>query len=697
MRRLSGEQSGLRNKVHDESQHISPGHVRWSSKERLLIDFSSPSDHQASGLKHHPATISPAASDIGISPPSAVDDKTVEPGPMPLVDVGDDILISTNSDPDTDNTAWMWFNFNAPSSIRSYDARILAPRPQVNPFSGERKFAFPLSFPKTEKLIDVPFSEDTCMELDSLDSSTTLVETAGDVLETKNQIYPVVLQKSVDGISQGINMDPFSDDHAADYSYGSQTQANVNKEHDPPIIDVVDTHVDVKAPADAGLTSPEFKMGSPAKAGEDAPWISVGVCLPSISTPPTLSPASAVVPYPSPATDPSSQPEELGDWWIETDDPWNDHFPIQDVPSDKTVEICLSPTHQDGSRHIESSLGGSLLATLLHGEAGDDEVPHLSLDDPEPTELRISHAVQGQPSEEDEEDTTPKPTPVSFAIQLPGSDDGVSLRAGKTGVIALDIEPLEQAIVDHPDPDLLPLPIFNLPPATVLPASNKDSTGDPVKIELHPLSQTPTPPASPPPPTLRHQRNMGKPFPSPKTEPTNLKFTEVMRNRSRSSSPRALRIALPAVASAENHTVQDVPAPDPTSVGSESMSPGQAKQDVEEISEKAEEEGEIEGLPISLTSDTEDETSLPGSLPEVPSMVASPQTMQTMAASLTEKSRPAIFHPSVRAIIRQPVEIALAMQLRPGLGAGADPAWMVRFLMAMFGWFAVLVSGQENF
>ncbi|RDB28175.1 hypothetical protein Hypma_001539 [Hypsizygus marmoreus] len=42
---------------------------------------------------------------------------------------------------------------------------------------------------------------------------------------------------------------------------------------------------------------------------------------------------------------------------------------------------------------------------------------------------------------------------------------------------------------------------------------------------------------------------------------------------------------------------------------------------------------------------------------------------------------------------RSALDIALAMQLRPGLGVGADPAWMVRFLMSMFGWFALLISG----
>ncbi|KAF5325118.1 hypothetical protein D9619_009561 [Psilocybe cf. subviscida] len=51
--------------------------------------------------------------------------------------------------------------------------------------------------------------------------------------------------------------------------------------------------------------------------------------------------------------------------------------------------------------------------------------------------------------------------------------------------------------------------------------------------------------------------------------------------------------------------------------------------------------------------------------------------------------------PSVRRLVRSPLDVALAMQLRPGLGAGADPAWMVRFLMAMYGWLAVVIAGQD--
>ncbi|KAI0060542.1 hypothetical protein BV25DRAFT_1827716 [Artomyces pyxidatus] len=38
------------------------------------------------------------------------------------------------------------------------------------------------------------------------------------------------------------------------------------------------------------------------------------------------------------------------------------------------------------------------------------------------------------------------------------------------------------------------------------------------------------------------------------------------------------------------------------------------------------------------------------------------------------------------------LDFALAMQLRLGLGFGSDPAWLVRFLVAMFGWVAMLMG-----
>ncbi|KAJ7161755.1 hypothetical protein C8R46DRAFT_904706, partial [Mycena filopes] len=42
------------------------------------------------------------------------------------------------------------------------------------------------------------------------------------------------------------------------------------------------------------------------------------------------------------------------------------------------------------------------------------------------------------------------------------------------------------------------------------------------------------------------------------------------------------------------------------------------------------------------------------------------------------------------------LDAALAMQLRPGLGLGADGAWLVRFLMSFFGWLGCLLLGMRT-
>jgi hypothetical protein len=39
------------------------------------------------------------------------------------------------------------------------------------------------------------------------------------------------------------------------------------------------------------------------------------------------------------------------------------------------------------------------------------------------------------------------------------------------------------------------------------------------------------------------------------------------------------------------------------------------------------------------------------------------------------------------------IDLALAMQLRTGFGATADAAWLMRFLMTVFGWIAVFIGG----
>ncbi|KII91535.1 hypothetical protein PLICRDRAFT_105247, partial [Plicaturopsis crispa FD-325 SS-3] len=84
-------------------------------------------------------------------------------------------------------------------------------------------------------------------------------------------------------------------------------------------------------------------------------------------------------------------------------------------------------------------------------------------------------------------------------------------------------------------------------------------------------------------------------------------------------------------------------------------------------------------------------------LPGMPGRFPVPVTSPSPPAA--SSSSPATAPVRRRKAYRSPVpelDIALAMQLRPGLGNGADAAWMVRFLMAVFGWMSVLVGGKNQ-
>lgn len=75
---------------------------------------------------------------------------------------------------------------------------------------------------------------------------------------------------------------------------------------------------------------------------------------------------------------------------------------------------------------------------------------------------------------------------------------------------------------------------------------------------------------------------------------------------------------------------------------------------------------------------------------------ASPPLDLTSSQAASDTAPQSIEHARRRAYRSVPeLDIALALQLRPGLGLGADSAWMVRFLMTVFGWFAVALSGQR--
>ncbi|KAF9450502.1 hypothetical protein P691DRAFT_632485, partial [Macrolepiota fuliginosa MF-IS2] len=93
--------------------------------------------------------------------------------------------------------------------------------------------------------------------------------------------------------------------------------------------------------------------------------------------------------------------------------------------------------------------------------------------------------------------------------------------------------------------------------------------------------------------------------------------------------------------------------------------------------------------PVSAPA-LEPSASLPGSFPTTVTLPSESEPEHEVRSEPEPQPqlRRRIRTPLEEAIFRtrSPLEVALAMQLRPGLGLGADPAWMVRFLMVMWGW-----------
>lgn len=113
------------------------------------------------------------------------------------------------------------------------------------------------------------------------------------------------------------------------------------------------------------------------------------------------------------------------------------------------------------------------------------------------------------------------------------------------------------------------------------------------------------------------------------------------------------------------------------------------------------EDSSILDPPLAIPSSPvmQEVSEVPGSFPSRPtwSVRASEANLRSQGATLSYHSQ----RSAVAGNGRRPYtadagfDAALAMQLRPGLGIGADAAWLVRFVMAVFGWCAILVSGQN--
>lgn len=102
------------------------------------------------------------------------------------------------------------------------------------------------------------------------------------------------------------------------------------------------------------------------------------------------------------------------------------------------------------------------------------------------------------------------------------------------------------------------------------------------------------------------------------------------------------------------------------------------------------ESGSTYGTPLISINSLPSSPSVSPSSP-APALPPSPRrTTSTLQIPPTHRARPRAF-----AAVAE-LDAALAMQLRPGVGVGADAAWLVRFVMAFFGWCAVLVSGGRT-
>ena len=851
-------------------------HVRGTSREHLLIDFSSSS----SSGEEEGEDVSPAASDIGVLPlhgrghpqphfisgdshsvsgppvqPVRVDARTVGRH-VPLVDLGDQD--TATQDENSLDDAWRWFGSDhslaSSSSISSSSSMTTTPYALKN-ISSETS--------KIETLVDVD-SEEAPIELVSVPQTIHVRHMAADGTHIKDSLH-VIEAKPIALVDIDDNTSPRE---ASLVDLGTD---EVGKEHIPALVPLSkspnpeSTHTSTAFEAEAGYSHPlEIEAESvhvkvrpkfvllenPLPANPEASLLfgieaqglqRVADPEPEHPEEPQL-PAESVAPqvlvdvdvdagHPSVDSGISTRPEQDSSSWtwdeVDVEDPWSQHLSMgESIVSNPESDLitfaggALSPTADDAldgmvqdDREaqepglLEMSPGGSLLPTAIDDDLereGQEGVPVFDLESIEVVEEQSSERL---PTEEVEleEEITPKPTPVSSTVELPE-------------VIVMDVEeedfvyepliektvgsPLEDdEVFVYPDPDLPPLPLAleDAPTAeqpmtttlsvfaealeaqmnTHLAAGSTSSQAENVAEKERlvvpasqrlPSSQTPTPPASPPPtfgsqshthlrvlnPTTNASRN-GSRTPSPVSPTPRLAVVLPLLEQERrgedkeNDTPTAMTVGRFSESLLATKPLWSIRASDAPALGI--PSPGgvlgasprmrrsvladvdlnaevvEAEEEKEEHKERVEEnvlspETEVE---TKIDSDSEADpalpdieqlpsdhqtapamklsTSLPGSFPDVESTPEVVESPLPVAPAATTIRRPVptpngaaatqFVIPSARTLVRSPLDIALAMQMRPGLGAGADPAWMVRFLMAVFGWMAVAVAGGD--
>ncbi|KAG7095541.1 hypothetical protein E1B28_006280 [Marasmius oreades] len=311
-------------------------------------------------------------------------------------------------------------------------------------------------------------------------------------------------------------------------------------------------------------------------------------------------------------------------------------------------------------------------------------------------------------------------------VEVPGSVDEEVIESAEDVEIPQSSDPLPLVEVkkeEFPDPDLLPLP--QIPLLTVMKSSELETSTSRLSSPSPSISphQIPTPPASPPPsPRLTGLSNITN-RPAWSVRAADMPPLGIHANGAHILSTKPSIGDLGGKRNDENWDVVKRrklgKAKDDRK--EEDVAVLDKDEDVEVKPEPAVSTVIVEPSPPSsptpppsgLFSPPVSFASLPGAFPTDISTVNEKNgtvvvSVDVLAASIEPQSQvenedgqvisTSLTAPPTRRrpVHRSALDIALAMQLRPGLGVGADPAWMVRFLMAMFGWFVVLISGSTG-
>ncbi|KAJ3890233.1 hypothetical protein GG344DRAFT_66431 [Lentinula edodes] len=282
-----------------------------------------------------------------------------------------------------------------------------------------------------------------------------------------------------------------------------------------------------------------------------------------------------------------------------------------------------------------------------------------------------------------------------------GVNDEPQANEGVVNAIGDDFAHIEETEGEFPDPDLLPLPeldtpllLANITSLDSSPAAKQEESNSPAAttVSVSPTSQIPTPPASPP----QQRRPLPRPLPAwsiraADAPPLGLASRSPLLRHKSSFSLSVIegsdaRVAKEpeselkteieiqekdeeGISSLSDEIIEseDVRTSTKTPVPSAATLPGAFPVDVHPLSGLiAPDDDEEEGAEETTTEETESSSSsTQGDEPVLGSSTgAAPSTS-------TSVIKPVKRHPA-----RSPIDIALAMQLRPGLGLGADPAWM---------------------